>query len=140
MLRLYLKTWEWELIFGRAVKSISTLGVHSPCSKLCKEITFQCPSTLQPNMKSWWNLKISRDFLSWNHLEISQDFLSRNYLKISRDFLSRNYLEISQNQEVSLQSIMNSDFVAKFEDPVKTIDTLLRFSYLYHRVTLEQFS
>ena len=26
----YRKIWEWELIFGRAVKVISSLGVHSP--------------------------------------------------------------------------------------------------------------
>ena len=31
MLRPYLKIWEWEWIFGRAVKAISSLGVRSPC-------------------------------------------------------------------------------------------------------------
>ena len=31
MLGLYLKIWEWELIFGCAVKAFSSLGVHSPC-------------------------------------------------------------------------------------------------------------
>ena len=30
MLRPYLKIWEWEWIFGRAVKAISSLGVRSP--------------------------------------------------------------------------------------------------------------
>ena len=30
MLRPYLKIWEWEWIFGRAVKVISSLGVRSP--------------------------------------------------------------------------------------------------------------
>ena len=30
MLRSYLKIWEWELIFGRAVKAISSPGVRSP--------------------------------------------------------------------------------------------------------------
>ena len=30
MLRLYLKIWEWDLIFGRAVKAISSPGVRSP--------------------------------------------------------------------------------------------------------------
>ena len=33
MLRPYLKIWEWELIFGRAVKAISSPGVRSPCIK-----------------------------------------------------------------------------------------------------------
>ena len=31
MLPPYLKIWEWEWIFGRAVKAISSLGVRSPC-------------------------------------------------------------------------------------------------------------
>ena len=30
MLRSYLKIWEWEWIFGRAVKAVSSLGVLSP--------------------------------------------------------------------------------------------------------------
>jgi hypothetical protein len=30
MLRPYLKIWEWEWIFGRSVKAISSLGVRSP--------------------------------------------------------------------------------------------------------------
>ena len=29
MLRQYLKIWDWDLIFGRAVKAISTLDVRS---------------------------------------------------------------------------------------------------------------
>ena len=31
ILQPYLKIWEWELIFGRAVKTISSPGVLSPC-------------------------------------------------------------------------------------------------------------
>ena len=31
MLRPYLKIWEWERIFGRSVKAISSPGVRSPC-------------------------------------------------------------------------------------------------------------
>ena len=30
MLRLYLKIWDWDLIFGRAVKAIFSPGVRSP--------------------------------------------------------------------------------------------------------------
>ena len=33
MLRPYLKILEWELIFGRAVKAISSSGILSPCLK-----------------------------------------------------------------------------------------------------------
>ena len=32
LLRPYLQIWEWELIFGRAVKAISSSGVRSPDS------------------------------------------------------------------------------------------------------------
>ena len=32
MLRPYLKIWDWDLIFGRAVKAISSPDVRSPCS------------------------------------------------------------------------------------------------------------
>ena len=28
---LYLRIWDWDLIFGRAVKVISSPGVRSPC-------------------------------------------------------------------------------------------------------------
>ena len=38
MLPPYLKIWEWEWIFGRAVKAISSLGVRSPCDILCTTI------------------------------------------------------------------------------------------------------
>ena len=31
MLRPYLKIWEWEWIFGRAVKAISSPGIRRPC-------------------------------------------------------------------------------------------------------------
>ena len=41
MLWLYLKVWEWEWIFGRAVKAIYFLGVRSPCSaKQCNPNRF----------------------------------------------------------------------------------------------------
>ena len=35
MLRPYLKIWDRYWIFGRAVKTISSLGVRSPWSKVC---------------------------------------------------------------------------------------------------------
>ena len=34
MLPPYLKIWDWDWIFGHAVKTISSLGVRSPWSKL----------------------------------------------------------------------------------------------------------
>ena len=35
MLRPYLKIWDWDWIFGRAVKAIFSLGVRSPCETPC---------------------------------------------------------------------------------------------------------
>ena len=32
MRRAYLKNWDWDLIFGRAVKAISSVGVRSLCA------------------------------------------------------------------------------------------------------------
>ena len=31
MLWLHLKIWDWDGIFGHAVKEISSLGIRSPC-------------------------------------------------------------------------------------------------------------
>ena len=36
MLRPYLKIWNWDWIFGRVVKAISSLGVRSPWLQLCQ--------------------------------------------------------------------------------------------------------
>ena len=50
MLPPYLKIWEWEWIFGRAVKAISSLGVRSPWCRLfiLFEIhCFLCPCILE---------------------------------------------------------------------------------------------
>ena len=44
MLPPYLKIWEWEWIFGRAVKAISSLGVRSPCTRwYCVAVLCQKP-------------------------------------------------------------------------------------------------
>ena len=42
MLRPFLKIWDWDLIFGRAVKAISSLGVRSPCSRVPLEKNHLC--------------------------------------------------------------------------------------------------
>ena len=34
MLRSYLKIWDWDLIFGRAVNAISSPGVRSPWKRV----------------------------------------------------------------------------------------------------------
>ena len=45
MLPPYLKIWEWEWIFGRAVKAISSLGVRSLCSGTWSFYFISRPST-----------------------------------------------------------------------------------------------
>ena len=37
MLQPYLKIWEWEWIFDRAVKAISSLAIRSPCQQASKQ-------------------------------------------------------------------------------------------------------
>ena len=41
----YLKIWEWEWIFGHAVKAISSLGIRSPWSS-----SKDCPWFMSPNL------------------------------------------------------------------------------------------
>ena len=41
MLRPYLKIWDWDLIFGRAVKANSSMGVSSPWGLAIMEITIR---------------------------------------------------------------------------------------------------
>ena len=42
MLRLYQKNWKWELIFGPGVKTITSLGVRSPWSRLLENDCAVC--------------------------------------------------------------------------------------------------
>jgi hypothetical protein len=42
MLQWYLKIWEWEWIFGRAVKAISSPGVRSPWWELLAKKSILC--------------------------------------------------------------------------------------------------
>ena len=42
MLQPYLKIWEWEWIFGRAVKAISSPGVRSPWTCICWMGSLDC--------------------------------------------------------------------------------------------------
>ena len=58
MLRPYLKIWDWDWIFGHVVKTISSLGIHSPC---------QGGSELRC-VKSKW---------SWNHQRLQLQVLMR---------------------------------------------------------------
>ena len=55
----YLKIWEWELIFGRAVKTISSPGVRSPCFNQsdCFDHNYLTLTNRQTNMTSfdWFN-------------------------------------------------------------------------------------
>ena len=46
MLWPHLKIWDWDWIFGRAVKAISCLGVRSLCFKMYGKLCFL--------YKNWW--------------------------------------------------------------------------------------
>ena len=54
MLWLYLKIWDWDWIFGRAVKAISFLGVRSPCTYIFKREKFRQISFQQSKCFAWW--------------------------------------------------------------------------------------
>ena len=51
MLWLRLKIWEWEWIFGRAVKAISSPGIRSPCSIQTKNEQTRSPVCSCPERK-----------------------------------------------------------------------------------------
>ena len=58
MLRPYLKIWEWEWIFGRAVKAISSMGVRSPWVKV----------------RRFWPLALMPQW-DWCHFEVALEFI-----------------------------------------------------------------
>ena len=54
MLPQYLKIWEWEWIFGRAVKAISPLGVRSPWLQYIQsKVRWRFPKILWPSQNIW---------------------------------------------------------------------------------------
>ena len=72
MLRPYLKSWEWEWIFGRAVKAIFSLGVRSPWFAvqiilLHYKIFFLAPKTM-------CKIKSSTSYLSTTKLKLNTSY------------------------------------------------------------------
>ena len=64
MLRPYLKILDWDWIFGRAVKAISSLGVRSPCPRDQENSTSTYVLTLV------WNCKLYKaDHQFWRMSE-----------------------------------------------------------------------
>ena len=65
MLRPYLKIWEWEWIFGRAVKANSSLGVRSPCPVRSAALLFQKEKVCERSTVNWKILYLEfRKYLS----------------------------------------------------------------------------
>ena len=61
MLRPYLKIWDWELIFGCAVNTISSLGVSSPWYILYhdyKNISKHTNNLAKYNNKPWFSVTL----------------------------------------------------------------------------------
>ena len=73
MLWPYLKIWDWDSIFGRAVKAISPLGVCSPClyPKLVwnSQKTLLAPSSVYTELTRW--VSLAQKF--WEIIEQSND-------------------------------------------------------------------
>ena len=70
----YLKIWDWDLIFGCAVKAISSLGVRSPwfsCGVKCWQSQHPLvnKSHSVSNFLWYFPLCIVEPVLGWDHLE-----------------------------------------------------------------------
>ena len=75
MLWQYLKIWEWEWIFRRAVKAISSLGVRSPCLIIFRVAVYSQISTSDENdepmimiIMAWVSFRSS----NWNFHKVHQ--------------------------------------------------------------------
>ena len=87
MLWPYLKIWNWDLVFGRAVKAISSLGVRSPWVHRCIQIPLSFALNLKKCCVSWW--KMFRSLKKYSHLAIShaECFAARNDTKHTESFV-----------------------------------------------------
>ena len=85
MLRPYPKIWEWELIFGRAVKVISSPGICSPWFKSTKPLslsTFQLQGDL-----------LREIYFSSAILDNSDNILDKDHFNNANiDFLNKKFL------------------------------------------------
>ena len=103
MVRPYLKIWEWELIFGRAVKAISSLGVRSPWFRL-SQIRY-----------SFFLAAPSYDL---DHLCLRHIQLRENYLFFYLDNKNPNSVQFSQFLTLSMSISINDvqRFSTTFDD------------------------
>ena len=67
MIRPHLKIWEWQWIFGRAVKAISSPGVRSPCTKDLLVVNGEAQAELK---KSPARAKNRAELSSWPALQM----------------------------------------------------------------------
>ena len=75
MLWLYLKIWEWEWIFGRAVKAISSPGVRSPWHQGWQKMRYY---PLKSNLEVWCPKLIclrTINILSWHFVNSFAPYL-----------------------------------------------------------------
>ena len=74
MLWPYLKIWYWDLIFGQAVKAISSPGVRSPWTILYKGYEFAQKSTIKSQFSATFSISsnpwklFSSIFMNIRHL------------------------------------------------------------------------
>ena len=81
MLPPYLKIWEWEGIFGRAVKAISSLGVRSPWSCVTNgEFYFRA---------QWFWTKVDEtENTSWAQVTFNHTYIRNNSNTLGNSILS----------------------------------------------------
>ena len=71
MLRLYLQIWDWDLIFGHAVKAISSPGVRSPWSLAIR--TLLCRAQLGYSLYACAAALASENYTMMNGRQITGD-------------------------------------------------------------------
>ena len=108
MLPPYLKIWEWEWIFGHAVKAISSLGVHGPWLRLCVDFSpnFFCCVQLSLGVCSPWLLQLLyavKIFIHFN-LHLSAD-LQLQILKMFLCFQKRKRMYSMQFKVVAWKGL-----------------------------------
>ena len=114
MLQPYLNIWEWELIFGRAVKAISSPGVRSPwvapssqCAKNC-----QSDDQIRIECSRFWTKKFWFTSITYSFLQKSQNNATRKSHQITRcSVISRAFHEFSRFQHMYLAFPVGHDLI-----------------------------
>ena len=115
LLRPYLKIWEWEWIFGRAVKAFSSLGVRSPWENpigttvfpikkrivseetICRNTVLYKLVTYEPGNQFW---------LNFSHPIVKSIYRSNGKIYSHLDFAISNFVIIEEVASGWLDALM----------------------------------